>query len=186
MIDGPRAVVTIGEQCYTLHLDAVAIQDTSQYSQPIQILSVAGPATSVKAVTAGFQTNRAGVSQVTFHDVEGRKPFRGHRGYEPYNCYKHRLGLDTWHLVVISTDQNLLLTVSDEAIWRHLTSDRYTTPLLRTWMPWLVSELREKGHVREHQCVNCQTAHLYLTEGKLDEIVSLGINRGELRMEAAA
>ncbi len=46
------------------------------------------------------------------------------------------------HAFVIARSPGLLLNTSEEAVWQALNDPRFTTPLLRSWTPWIASELR--------------------------------------------
>ena len=54
--------------------------------------------------------------------------------------------------IFVSRNPAFLLVASDEALWRELKSERFTTPLLREWMPHVRAEL-----VRRHLLVECRT-----------------------------
>ena len=43
----------------------------------------------------------------------------------------------------------LILALSEESLWQELRSDRYTTPILRAWVPWLLERLKEDGGLAE-------------------------------------
>jgi hypothetical protein len=80
-----------------------------------------------------------------------------------YEVYRHPLGFGSRHYLFVSRNPAFLLVASDEALWRELKSERFTTPLLRDWMPYIRRELE-----RRHLIVECH-AYPYeaVGEGKL-------------------
>lgn len=183
MITGTRVTARFGEQSYTLHLDAAAYSDMSMDYHPMYILSAAGPATSVRAVSSLLQSNSARGDFLCYEAWEGGQR-RLDKGEGRWNVFRHKIGLDTWHMLAVNDHANLLPVETDESVWQMLMSDAYTTPLLRSWAPWLVAELRERGHLAPLACYNCEAAMLHLTQEKLDELVSQGIRQGQLRLAA--
>ena len=46
--------------------------------------------------------------------------------------------------------------MTEEAVWQFLQSDQFTTPLLREWVPWLYSQMKEREVIIELTQSGCQ------------------------------
>jgi hypothetical protein len=175
----------------------LAVVCHTDYQTDLYALGVAGHERIISACVAGLGKG----SGVSFHwpDYEPLKRPKAAPGYYHghgpppagttalpvpggYACYRQHLGYDTWHLVAISKHKRLLLDGSDEALWRILRGEQYTTPLLRHWMPELRRALGEAGLLKELTTVGlARPAHLVLVEDPgLDQLVSSGIQTGRL------
>ena len=143
-------------------------------SHTLLVASFAGPATAVKAVAAILQ----GDTGCEFSVDDCSPVWRANKYKKGYRVHRTRLALDLWHYVAVVKADNFMLSVSDEALWQVLKSAKYTTPLLRRWVPWLRAELTQLGHIRQANCWQCSVAGLALSTQQLDEIVSDGIKQG--------
>src|SRR5580704_6528337 len=114
----------------SLDCDALAVA-----GQTVLLASVAGPASTIKALAALLQTKQAVDLWI------GNRSFDKYPG--SYRCHKCRLGYNTWHMIAVAEHNGLLLDGSDAALWRELQSDRFTTPLLRDWIPEVRRVLEE-------------------------------------------
>ena len=72
--------------------------------------------------------------------------------------------------------------VSDETIWQELTDTRFTTPILREWVPYIAREMRSREILEEAHCFNCNCGYMSATTQSLDEIVSEGLKAGEIHI----
>lgn len=70
--------------------------------------------------------------------------------------------------------------VSDETLWRHLQSPRFTTPLLRQWIPWLGQEMRKKGTIVQLTQAGCDAALMTADDDTLDGLVRQGVKHRHL------
>jgi len=101
---------------------------------------------------------------------------------QPCRCAVTNLALDTWQIVALSEHKSFLLDTSDASLWEHLRSDKYTTPLLREWVPALKQELMSKAAIVPCNIkLNSAAAMVWLTSVALDTFVSTGIRAGALQ-----
>lgn len=159
-------------QQFRLHLDAIALAGNKNYST-VQLLSVAGPHTTIKALHACL----AGGATVSY-SIEGTGELDDWIIYpygDGYRCYTHRLTLNTWHLLAIAKREGLIPVVNDTALFNILKSDKFTTPLLPSWTPWLAKHLHRKGMLEPLACWQCEAATLDATTENLDGLVSEGL-----------
>ena len=116
------------------------------------------------------------------HDV-AYKARRLERDHYQYHSKRVRLGYDTWHCLMISSRPGLLLNDDDETLWLELSGANYTTPLLRSWMPYVRNKLVERNNLQQLKAVGCAPMLLDLQNGQLDKIVSDGIKYGKLELK---
>lgn len=73
-----------------------------------------------------------------------------------------------------------MMVVTEEMLWRELNSPRFTTPILRAWVPYLEAELRACNRLEDAHVFNCKCGILAVTTPKLDEIVIDGLSKGKI------
>src|SRR5260370_3349795 len=61
-----------------------------------------------------------------------------------YRTESHRLQYGLAHALFVTRVPGFLKSISEEALWQELTSTRYTTPILRSWMPWGTQQLQDR------------------------------------------
>jgi hypothetical protein len=182
----------------TLFMDAPAAKHTLRCVQfayddshnTIVLASVAGPQTAVKSFAAALNENcklNVNVDGLEVRLSDGStEPAQRWRGFERapgqgrYKVVMHRLGFNYIHCTARLKDPRLLPSVTDEALWAQLRSDRFTTPLLREWVPWLKEALLNEGNLEKLPAFQCQPGLLAIDDGGLDGIVSKGISEGRL------
>jgi hypothetical protein len=142
-------------------------------------LSCVGPAQQVKALRAGLNTE----FDEPFEVGDYLKLFADKA---KYNYAAIRLAPDLLHCIYVCRMQGLLLNDSDAALWKELKHERYRTPLLRSWMPFLRTELEMAGCLQRCDSIGCNVWLLSATTAQLDEIVVEGVKRGHLKIEACA
>jgi hypothetical protein len=169
------------ENCkFSADCDALATGD-HQYS-PVYLASLVGPATTIKAIAAALNSRRSIVLSAKdcgacCPDYGDRSRFFVTDNAYGYTCYRSKLGYDTWHLLAISRNPNFLPTYSVESVMQKLTSQQFTTPLLRSWGPRLVKDLLYEERLEKLTCFQCDCALLSLNDTGLDEIVSRGVSQ---------
>lgn len=186
---GPRVRLVVPgsheAQIYELALDAIAVQDQKQYGaytfRTLYVLSAYGPGSTVKAIAATLQASKARPN-ITAWGLAGlfQKDtiWPGEHGFK---CYSHRLGYDTWHLLALSKDPDLMPNFSPRQIARQLMSDRFTTPILPHWVPHIGSKLVLMNRLTRLKCFGAVDAGLLTAKTKhVDAIVSAGIRGGQL------
>lgn len=92
-----------------------------------------------------------------------------------YHTYSHRLGYGKIQCVFLSKDPGFMTVVSDETIWNQLRDERFTTPVLREWVPYIRERLEEERLLRYCRCYRCESAMFVADDNRLDHIVSQGI-----------
>jgi hypothetical protein len=106
-----------------------------------------------------------------------------------YNTWVHKLDYGQYHVLFITRQPGFMPVVNDEAIWRELNADRFTTPILKEWMPWIDKKLRGKGVLEDARSFNAHCGILGAVVADLDEIVSSGLKDGHISipgLEAAS
>jgi hypothetical protein len=106
-----------------------------------------------------------------------------------FELRKAKLAYDTWHLVAVCKDQKFLLHETDEALWKVLRSDKYTTPMLRSWVPAIREALVHNKLLKGCDFFGrafdkAQPSYLLLNDTMLDKVVSEGVRKGQMRIAA--
>ena len=152
----------------------------------ILFLSCFTEAMRVKAVRAVLSGGVKGVTSDTSGAnlfQEGRYSSLGGRMYasaEGYAVYTQKLGYGLMHAMFFTRAPGFLKTVTHESLWQELKSERFTTPLLREWIPWIEAELRSDDMLENAYCHGCKCGVLTAGTTQLDNIVKKGIKAGEL------
>jgi hypothetical protein len=151
------------------------------HQNEILLLSVVGPETSVKALTAGLRSSAKDQGRVEYSahvgSVHGSSLSRCSDGYR---VYRTKLDYGLWHVLCLSNRGGFLPVLTDEALWQHLQSDQFTTPLLREWIPWLKRKMKEQEVLVELNQHGCQSGLVLVEDQTLDDLVSKGIKEGQL------
>jgi hypothetical protein len=144
----------------------------------------------VKAMRAGIA---AGIeSPIRLHNVTLTK---GDESIEPddvrpstsgYRIDSHRLGLGSVHALFTCRQQGFLLNDSDDALWQELKQERFTTPLLRGWLPHIRKELEAQNLLVRCYTLDCTCCVLAATSADLDAIVEPGVKNGLIAIKEEA
>lgn len=165
-------------------MDALACRALDYRTKVICVLSAAGNERTISRLRAVLQSNVK--VQMKLSDMPSPfwrydyKPIRFDGGY---TIYKTKLDYNQWHILAVAKGKGLLPAVSDEALWQELRSERYTTPVLRPWVPWLQEQMLEVEHLGRLDCFQCDAAWLDISHGELDDLVSEGIKHGALEVK---
>ena len=73
--------------------------------------------------------------------------------------------------------QGFLPNDSDDALWQELKKERFTTPILRGWLPYIRKELELKSLLVRCHTLDCTCCILTATSADLDSIVELGLKK---------
>jgi hypothetical protein len=161
---------------FKLRCDAIALHE-----KEILLLSVAGSETSVKALTAGLRSSGKDQKRIdyTVHlgDVNETNLTKCPAGYR---VYRTKLEYGLWHVLCLAKREGFLPVVSDETLWQHLQSHRFTTPLIREWVPWLCKEMTKKGIIASLTQGGCQAGLMVADNDILDDLVGNGTRKGHL------
>jgi type III restriction/modification enzyme restriction subunit len=161
---------------FNLRCDAIGLHE-----REILLLSVIGPETSVKALTAGLRSSGRDQKRIEYSasvgGIEGRDLGRCSDGYR---VYRAKLDYDHWHVLFLAKREGFMPVLTDEALWRHLQGEQFTTPLLREWIPWLKTALQRRESVVCLDQSGCQAGIVLAENSDLDELVSQGLKNGSL------
>ncbi|MGA2618472.1 MAG: hypothetical protein ABSF26_12745 [Thermoguttaceae bacterium] len=151
------------------------------------LLSATGPDTSVKSVRASLyqpdvQAEFVLESEPTERLLKARITFDG----KPvtYTAAVSKLAPGVVHLVALAKIPGLMPDMSDDHLWAELTGPRYTTPLLRAWIPWLKTTMAQGGGIVVANGFESTVGVLKTEPDELDALVTLGVKEGYLRMVA--
>jgi hypothetical protein len=103
-----------------------------------------------------------------------------------YRIDAHRLGYGSVHAIFVCRQQGFLPNGSDDALWQELKQERFTTPILRVWLPYVRKELELKGLLRRCHTLDCTCSVLTATSADLDPIVESGIKDGSITISEEA
>lgn len=92
-----------------------------------------------------------------------------------YLCQTHKLGFGQAHAMFLTRMPGFMKVVTPESLWQELNGTRFTTPILKQWMPYLEERLRADEHLDEAHVFNCLCGVLAATTKTLDAIVSQGL-----------
>jgi hypothetical protein len=104
-------------------------------------------------------------------------------GEHGYSFATHKLPFDLVHALAVSKAPGFLVDDSDETLWRFLKSPRFTTPLLRSWLPWIKAYMLSTELLKPatNHNLHCHTA--LMDTFYLDEVVSRGLRTRKLRIQ---
>jgi hypothetical protein len=100
-----------------------------------------------------------------------------------YRIDAHRLGFGSIHALFTCRQQGFLPNDSDDALWQELKQERFTTPLLRGWLPHIRKELELNTLLRRSHTLECTCCVLTATSGDLDSIVESGLKHGLISIQ---
>ena len=99
-----------------------------------------------------------------------------------YQAAVMKLAPGVIHLVALAKIPGLMPNMSDDHLWAELTGPRYTTPLLRSWIPWLKDTMTECGGIVGANGFRATVGVLKTEPEALDELVSQGVRERALTM----
>ncbi len=103
-----------------------------------------------------------------------------------YRIDAHKLGFGSIHALFTCRQQGFMANDSDEALWQELKQERFTTPLLRGWLPYVRKELELKSLLTHCYTVDCTCCILTATSVDLDSIVEFGVKNGSISIKEEA
>ena len=164
-------------------------------SGALMFMSLVGPNAIIAGIRAYLNTNKkvtitasgVKVKRASAH-LRGtaRNPGSIARAAEGYRTEFHKLDYGAAHALFITRSPGFMLSTEEEAVWQELNTDRFTTPLLRGWMPWIMTALKAKKFLVEAECYRCACGELTCATSDLDAIVGEGIKGGHLKFEEVA
>jgi len=167
---------------FTVRCDALAL-----HQNEILLLSVVGPETGVKALTAGLRSSGSDQQRIDYSAQVGEvHNTRLTKCPESYRVYRTKLEYGLWHVLLLSRRESFLPVLTEETVWQQLRGSRFTTPLLRSWLPWLVQGMKRREHIVELTQSGCQAGLLLVDDAALDDLVSEGVRTGHLVIDGPA
>jgi hypothetical protein len=149
------------------------------------LLSATGPDTAVKSVRATlYQPDVEAEFVLESETIERMLKARITYDGKPvtYSAAVTKLAQGVIHLVALAKIPGLMPNMSDDHLWAELTGPRYTTPLLRAWIPWLKATMAEGGGIVLADGFESTVGVLKTEPDALDEIVSQGVKDRFLTM----
>ena len=123
-----------------LRCDAIGL-----FGNEILLLSVIGPETSVKALTAGLRSSGSDQKRLDYSahvgTVAGSSLTRCPEGYK---IHRTKLAYGLWHVLCLAKREGFMPVMSEQATWQLLQGAEFTTPLLREWAAWLYREMKAR------------------------------------------
>jgi hypothetical protein len=165
--------------CQTLHLERVSGTKLDGIGT-LMVASVVSNPTSIKAFRAGLFSKGASFVVVQVNRWGNEVEHRLARYENGYTLKTHRLAGDTFQLLAVARLPGLLTVSSDEGLWRELSGPRFTTPVLREWVPWLRQRLEAEEWLQNVDSVQCNAVRLTVTEEQLDGLVCEGLREGRI------
>ncbi len=107
---------------------------------------------------------------------QARQPGRLYPTPDGYRCQTYKLGFGLAHAMFITRMPGFMKVVTSESLWQELNGTRFTTPILKGWVPYIEERLRADEHLEEAHVFNCLCGLLTATSKTLDAIVSRGLH----------
>lgn len=158
----------------------------AEHEEHILLVSVAGPQTAVKSLMAALNLDvKLRVILKGLEKFAQWQDYKAVPGQGRYKCTTHRLGYHQIHMTAVLKEERLLTCLSDESLWDAISGPRFTTPVLRAWVPWLRETLTENRQLLALHSFQCSPAVLRATDECLDKLVSSGLQRGVISIPGA-
>lgn len=126
------------------------------------------------------------VKQPSQQDWYAHSPGKLSLSGDGYQCHTHKLGYGLAHALFLSRTDGFMKVVSPESLWQEVSGPRFTTPIIREWMPYVERQLRDQELLEEAHCFGCSCGVLSAVTHHLDEIVCEGIKSGEILIPGSA
>jgi hypothetical protein len=103
-----------------------------------------------------------------------------------YGIESHRLGFGSIHAVFVCRQQGFLSNDSDEVLWQELKQERFSTPLLKRWQPYIRTELELNSLLSRCYTLDCTCCVLTATSADLDSVVEFELKNGLISIAVVA
>jgi hypothetical protein len=151
------------------------------HGDQIHLLSVVGPETSVKALTAGLRASGKDQKRIAYSVQVGDLDVRALTTCpDGYRILRTKLDYGLWHVLCLAKSVGFMPVLTEETVWQLLRGPKYTTPLSREWMPWLLRTMKDRGIIEDLTQRGCQAGVLLADNETLDALVSEGVRTGAL------
>lgn len=171
---GNLSIGGIGFRCH-----AACVYDPTD---ELLFVSAVGSESAVKAARA-LLCGGNGTAKIEIGGMNRWFSSRIKRAAEGYKVHMTKLAPHVVHMVAVAKAAGLMTAFSEEALWNELRSERYTTPVLRHWVPWIMTKLKETYGLGSVTQAGCSCGLLRLDDDGLDKLVSAGIKQGHLKLE---
>ncbi len=151
------------------------------------LLSATGPDTAVRSVRATlYQPDVDAEFVLEGETTERMLKARIANDGKPvtYSAAVTKLSPGVIHLVALAKIPGLMPNMSDDHLWAELTGPRYTTPLLRAWIPRIKETMVSSGGIVVASGFLATVGVLKTEPDALDAIVSQGVRERALLMRA--
>ena len=113
----------------------VSVIAESQYIKAIRAILSGGAKAEINASVGKIMVPD---SQYGYRSNPGRLV-----GSEKYECHPQKLEFGLVHAMFVTRKPGFMPVMSDDSLWAELQTDRFTTPMLREWLPWIKMKLME-------------------------------------------
>ena len=165
--------------------DKVAI-----HQDKLVFISLVAASQDIKAIRAALAAGLASpmwLKNVTLSkDGESKVPESVSPSPGDYRIDAHRLGFGSIHALFTCRQRGFLPNDSDDALWLELKQERFTTPLIRGWLPYVRKELELKSLLSGCYALDCTCCVLTATSADLDSIVETGIQNSSIAIHEEA
>jgi hypothetical protein len=104
-------------------------------------------------------------------------------GRRNWSVSDHRIGFGSIHALFTCRHQGFLPNDSDDALWHALKQERFTTPLLRVWLPYVRKVLELKNLLARCHTLDCTCSIRTATSADPDSIIEFGLKNGLIAIQ---
>lgn len=158
-------------------------------SRELLLLSVIADTNNIKRIRAVLVGGAK--AQIIASGIRVSRPGNEHNSQQPgrllpssegYQVYNHKLGFGLAHCLFLSRSAGFMRVMSNDSLWQQLKSPRYTTPVLKEWVPWIEKKLRQLNLLEDAFGYGCKCGVLSAITQQLDEIVCAGLKNYHLTL----
>ena len=158
-----------------VHEDKLVFISLVAFSQDVKAIRA--------ALAAGLQSPMWIKNVTLSKDGESKVPESVAPSPSGYRIDAHRLGFGSIHALFTCRQQGFLPNDSDDALWQELKQERFTTPLLRGWLPYIRKQLELKSLLARYHTLDCTCCILTAASADLDSIVEFGIKNSSISIQ---
>ena len=158
-----------------IHEDRLVFISLVAFSQDVKAIRA--------ALAAGLQSPMWLKNVTLSKDGESKVPESVAPSPSGYRIDAHRLGFGSIHALFTCRQQGFLPNDSDDALWQELKQERFTTPMLKGWLPYIRKELELKSLLTRCYTLDCTCCILTATSADLDSIVESGLKNGLISIQ---
>ncbi len=152
------------------------------------MLNATGPDTAVKSVRATLYQPEVEAEFMLDMDDSTERLLRARITPDGkpvvYSAAVAKLAPGVIHLVALARIPGIMPNMTDDHLWSELAGPRYTTPLLRSWIPWLKQAMVKDSGIVVAEGFASAVGVLKVEADELDALVTSGVKEGHLKMVA--